>query len=303
MPPRIGKGMRERCDGRMWTAATVAELREQRQALAGRVALVPTMGALHEGHLALIDAGRQLADQVIVSIFVNPTQFGPGEDFQKYPRPVEADLAACRARDVDGVFMPDVQQMYPPGGIDTRIDVPLLTGEFEAEHRRGHFAGVCRVVTKLLNMAQPDVAVFGRKDYQQWRIIEAMTADMGMPVRIVGVDTVRDSHGLALSSRNTYLSPKARKHALGLYKALCEARMLVEDAAEADPLAVEKAMRQVMQAHQVEVDYAAVRHPMTLAKLDAIEPQLTGGVVALVAGRIEGVRLLDNMLLATTDAP
>ena len=285
----------------MWTAATVAELREQRRSLGGHVALVPTMGALHEGHLSLIDAGRQLADHVIVSLFVNPTQFGPSEDFDKYPRPVEADLAACRARDVDGVFMPEVAQMYPPGGIDTHIDVPLLAREFEATHRPGHFAVVCRVVTKLLNMTQPDFAVFGRKDYQQWRIVEAMAADMAMPVRIVGVDTVREADGLALSSRNVYLSPEAREHAPGLYKALCEARMLIEEAGETDPHLVEQAMTQVMQAHQVQVDYAAVRHPMTLAQLDAIEPQLTGGGVALGAGRLEGVVLLENTLLATTD--
>jgi pantoate--beta-alanine ligase len=276
---------------------TIADARRLRAGLAGRVALVPTMGALHAGHLSLVEAARKLADHVVVSIYVNPTQFGPSEDFAKYPRPIEADLAACRAARVAAVFHPTDADMYPPAEPELTLDVPALTADLEGACRPGHFRGVCRVVAKLFGVIQPNAACFGRKDYQQLKVIEAMTAGLALPVRIVGLPTVREPDGLALSSRNAYLNADQRKQALGLSKALHAARTLVEDEGETDPQAVERAMHQVLTSHQVAPDYAVVRHRHTLARLDCVEPTLTGGVIALVAGRVGAVRLLDNMLL------
>ena len=294
-PPRGGRIV---IMAAMWTAGTVEQLRTERSAMKGSVAFVPTMGALHRGHLALVHAARQAADHIIVSIFVNPAQFAPDEDYESYPRQIEADLAACREAAVDGVFCPPVEQVYPPSIPECTINVPSMAHVLEGEIRPTHFAGVCRVVAKLLNMVRPDVAVFGQKDYQQLKIIEAMVADLAMPVRIVGMPTCREEDGLAMSSRNAYLDTPQRQHARGLYKALLEAKRLVEEDGETDPEAVETAMEQVMMAHHVEPQYAVIRHPHTLAELDCIEPALTGGVVALIAGHLGETRLIDNMLLA-----
>lgn len=282
----------------MWVAQTVQEIHQRRRTLAGRVALVPTMGALHAGHVALMQQARRLADHLLVSIFVNPTQFGPREDFSRYPRPLEQDLAACRDAGVDGVFHPSVQEMYPPGVPASSLNVPSIAAELEGALRPGHFEGVCRVVLKLFNLTQPALACFGQKDFQQLRVVQAMVADLNVPVDVVACPTVRESDGLALSSRNVYLSADDRKHAIGLSRALEEARLLIERSAETDPLAVSAAMLQTMKAYHIEPDYAEVRHPVTLAKLDCIEPRLTGGVVALVAGRLGPVRLIDNALMA-----
>ena len=272
--------------------------RQQRRALRGKVALVPTMGALHAGHQSLIERAGAIADHVIVSIFVNPTQFGPNEDYAQYPRPVDRDLDCCERAGVEGVFNPNVEEVYSPQVPVCEVNVPELAKSLEGKHRPGHFAGVCRVVMKLLNMAQPNIACFGRKDFQQLRIVQAMVADLTLPVAIVEVDTVREPDGLAVSSRNIHLAGEDRHHARGLFKALVNARMLVEQAGETDPMRVETSMHEVMRAHQVGVDYAVVRHPLALTELDCIEPALTGGVVALVAGRVGNVRLIDNMLLA-----
>ena len=190
----------------MWTTSSIEELRTRRGQLDGTVAFVPTMGALHAGHVSLVHAARQLADNVLGSIYVNPTQFGPTEDLQKYPRTLEEDLRHCEAAGAVGVFCPDDRTMYPQQ-IACDINVPQLNTMLEGEHRPGHFAGVCRVVAKLFNMVQPDVACFGRKDYQQLKVIEAMTNDLAMPIRIVGCPTVREQAGLALSSANRYLPP------------------------------------------------------------------------------------------------
>jgi pantoate--beta-alanine ligase len=278
----------------MWIAESIADFRAHRRELAGTVGLVPTMGALHAGHLSLVRAAAEQCDHVVASLFVNPTQFGAGEDFTRYPRPEASDLAAFADAGVAGVFKPTVDAMYPPATPACEVLVPALAGELEGRHRPTHFAGVCRVVAKLLNVVQADVACFGRKDYQQWRIIEAMAADLCIPTRIVGCPTVREPDGLAMSSRNQYLDDAQRQRALGLSKALREAKVLIEQAGETDPKAVERAMEQVMIAHRVAVDYAAVRHPTTLGQLDCVEPSLTGGVVALVAGRVDEVRLIDN---------
>ena len=278
----------------MWVTDTVDETRKRRGALTGRVALVPTMGALHAGHLALVHRARELAEHVLVSIFVNPTQFGRGEDLERYPRTLEADLSACRDAGVAGVLAPPVDAIYAPDVPEVLVDVPELTAILEGAHRPGHFQGVCRVVAKLLSIFTPDVAVFGRKDYQQLKVVEAMVADLMMPVRIEAVQTVREPDGLALSSRNRYLDEERRRHALGLSKALEQARMLVEEAGESDPGDVETAMRQVLEAHHLDVDYAVVRHHQSLAALDCIETP----VVALVAAWAGNVRLIDNRLLS-----
>jgi pantoate--beta-alanine ligase len=281
----------------MLICTTVDEVRQQRGKTPGRVALVPTMGALHEGHIALVEQAKQVVDQVFVSIFVNPAQFGPGEDLDRYPRPVEKDLKRCEQAGVSTVFMPAVEQMYPPEQIETLVTVPALTGQLEGAIRPGHFAGVCRVVGKLLNMVQPHYAFFGQKDYQQLCVIRAMVADLAMPVHIRAVATVREADGLAMSSRNAFLDEEQRRRSVGLYKALMQARMMVEQGGEADPAIVEDAMRHVLAAHHLEIDYAVVRHPETLGELDCVEPTLTGGVVALVAARLGSVRLIDNMIL------
>ncbi len=281
----------------MFIATTVDDLRAQRRALPGRVAFVPTMGALHAGHVSLIEAGHTLADEVIVSIFVNPTQFAPHEDLAKYPRPLDADLAACQNAGVAGVFVPTVEVMYPPGVAECVVEVPAVADDLEGRLRPGHFRGVCRVCAKLFNMVQPDLACFGMKDYQQLKVIEAMAADLAMPLRIVPCPTKREDDGLAMSSRNVYLSVGERKLALGLSKALREAEAMILEQGETDPAAVEAAMNMVLKAHEVATDYAVLRHPQTLAGMDCIEPKLTDGVVALIAGRVGKTRLIDNRVI------
>jgi len=281
----------------MWIARTIAELRRQRGALTGRVALVPTMGALHAGHLSLLESARKLGDHVLASIFVNPAQFGPGEDYERYPRPIEKDLAACEKAGVAGVFQPDASEMYPSETPACEVTVPALADILEGAHRPGHFAGVCRVVAKLFHIIEPDVACFGQKDYQQLRVLQAMADGLNFPVTIAALATVREPDGLAMSSRNAYLNPEERRHAVGLFKALSEARDEVEQKGETDPSIVEAAMRRTLAAHHIKPDYAVVRHPLTLQPIDSINPAVTGRVVALIAGRLGPVRLIDNMML------
>jgi pantoate--beta-alanine ligase len=277
----------------------VDEVHGYRAGLTGTVALIPTMGALHEGHLQHIRACLGQADHVIVSIFVNPTQFSEREDYQGYPRTLDVDIQRCSAAGACCVFTPEAEALYPPGRAMVELDVPGIAGGLEGLDRPGHFQGVCRVVGKLLNIVGPDIVSFGRKDYQQLRVVQAMVSDLMMPVRVLEVATVREADGLAMSSRNRRLDAGGRRRALGLFKALNAGKRLVEADGETDPLAVEQAMRAVMQSHQVEVGYTAVRHPRTLGELSCIEPGLTGGVIALVAGGVEPVRLIDNMLLGS----
>jgi pantoate--beta-alanine ligase len=287
----------------MWIAESIAKLKGQRSQATAPVALVPTLGALHPGHLSLIEIAKRHAETVIVSIFVNPTQFDSNEDLERYPRPIALDLQLCRQMGVSGVFQPTVEEMYPLRLPACHLDVPALGAELEGAIRPGHFAGVCRVVAKLLNLVNPHVACFGQKDFQQLRIIQALVADLNMPVGIIECPTLRDADGLALSSRNQRLTPEQRRHALGLIKALNEAKRMITKADESDPAVIEHAMRQVMTAHHVAIDYATVRHPLTLAKLAHIDPVLTGGVVALVAGTVGTVHLIDNMLLPEREKP
>ena len=282
----------------MWVVETKSEARRKRRNLRGRIAFVPTMGALHAGHRALFGLAAEHADHVLVSIFVNPTQFGPNEDYQAYPRGLESDLQACREDGVAGVLAPSVPEMYPPGRLPARIEVPDLARDLEGAHRPGHFAGVCRVVAKLFHVIEPDLAVFGDKDYQQLKIVEAMVADLEMPVEILAGPTVRDADGLAVSSRNARLSTAGRSVARGLPEALARGRAAIGEAGETDPGVVEAEMERHMRDRGVTPDYAAIRDPATLAPLETLAPFPEAGVVALVAGHVEGVRLIDHAPIA-----
>ncbi len=256
------------------------------------LALVPTMGALHEGHLSLVRRAKELCPNVAVSIFVNPTQFGPNEDFDRYPRPLEKDLALCRAEGVDLVFCPTPQAMYPPGEAAVAIDVPAISGDLEGAHRPGHFAGVCRVVAKLLSLVQPQVACFGQKDYQQLRVIEAMVSDLCLPVAIEACPTLRDPDGLALSSRNVYLTDAQRPRALALHRALTGAQRDV-DGGQRQANVIEQNMMRLLTDHRLEVDYACLRDARSLQPVQSVDRP----VVCLIAARLGSVRLIDNLVI------
>lgn len=264
-----------------------------------RVGLVPTMGALHEGHLSLVRAARRRgADFVATTIFVNPLQFGAGEDFERYPRTLDDDVAACGREGVDLVFAPARDAMYPDG-FATTVSVADVTEPFEGAFRPGHFDGVTTVVAKLFQLAGPCVAVFGRKDYQQWRVLERMTRDLAMPIEVVGEPTVREPDGLALSSRNRYLSPAQRARALAIAEGL-RAADTAWRAGERDAGALTGAVRRPIEAAFDRIDYVAVADADTLAPL---EGRVAGPAVALVAAHLGGTRLIDNLRLGEDPAP
>jgi pantoate--beta-alanine ligase len=272
----------------MVVARTRAELDTARAALAGRVAVVMTMGALHDGHLRLVDAARDAADAVLVTIFVNPLQFGPGEDLGRYPRDLDRDLALCESRGVAVVFAPSVEEMYPPGHAVPRIAPGELGGELEGVIRPGHFEGVLTVVAELLRVTRPDVAVFGEKDAQQLELIRRMVASEGLPVEVLGIPTVREPDGLALSSRNAYLDADQRSHALALSRALNEGRAAAADG----PASVVARTREVLAASpDVAVDYVALVDAATWQPPTAD----TRAGRLLVAGRVGATRLIDNV--------
>jgi pantoate--beta-alanine ligase len=256
------------------------------------LALVPTMGALHDGHLSLIRHAASEAEHVAVSLFVNPTQFGPTEDLDQYPRPLEKDLALCEAEGVDLAFCPTPQIIYPDQEIDLVIDVPSLTQTLEGARRPGHFVGVCRVVAKLLSIFQPTIACFGQKDFQQLRVIEAMVEGLNMPVRIDRCPTLREPDGLAMSSRNIYLDANQRIRALGLHQALTEATTLI-DSGQTDPIAIESAINSILKRADCDVEYAVVRDAIHLGELN----RLTLPAVCLIAARVDHVRLIDNAIV------
>ncbi|MEU7855776.1 pantoate--beta-alanine ligase [Nonomuraea sp. NPDC049141] len=260
----------------------------------GSVALVPTMGALHEGHRSLIREARTRADQVVVSIFVNPLQFSPNEDFSRYPRTFDADLEACRDEGVDVVFAPTADDMYPP---DRQVSVQ--SGEMgtivEGAVRPGHFDGVLTVVLKLFNLVQPDVAIFGQKDAQQLAMIRRMVADLDLPIDIVGAPTVREPDGLALSSRNRYLSADERQVALALSTALRAG------AAESVPSKIRAAALSVLEAAapRLALDYLVLVDPATFTEV--YEP-FQGEAVLAVAAKVGTTRLIDNVVLTLRPA-
>ncbi len=256
------------------------------------VALVPTMGALHEGHLALVRAARSRADLVVVSVFVNPAQFGPGEDFEAYPRDILHDLELLAAEDVDVVFTPSVEAMYPPG-TESVVEPGPIALLWEGESRPGHFAGVCTIVAKLFNIVGPDIAFFGEKDYQQLVVIRRMVRDLDFGVRVVGVPIVRDRDGLALSSRNAYLTAEQRRNALVLSRALEAARQQVS-AGERDAVALARFLAEEIQGGSLaELDYAAVVDPDSLEQLELLDRPAR----AIVAARFGRARLIDNVAI------
>jgi len=258
-----------------------------------RIGFVPTMGALHDGHRALIRAARQACDAVVVSIFVNPLQFGPMEDFDRYPRVLAKDLRLCGQEGTDAVFIPRVQDLYPPE-FETAVSVQRLTRRFEGLSRPGHFGGVTTVVTKLLNIVRPDQAFFGQKDYQQAAVVERLVADLNLETKIVIRPTVREPDGLALSSRNRFLSPDEREAATVLYRALAAGRDLIR-AGERSVKKVEAAMTRLIWAEPLaRVDYLSVVHPATLDEVRTVQ----GRVVLLLAVWIGETRLLDNMVVS-----
>ena len=286
----------------MKVSKTVREVRsavaDARRAGARSVGFVPTMGALHPGHYSLIDAARRGCDFVVVSIFVNPTQFAPDEDYRRYPRTIEADLAGCEAHGVDAVFAPAAEEMYGAGSCTT-VHVSGPAEGMEGGCRPGHFDGVCTVVAKLFNIVAPDVAYFGAKDYQQAAVVRRMAADLDLPPRIEVCPTVREPDGLAMSSRNAYLSPEERRQAPALLAALrLGERLLREGRADACDLADAMRRHIAENAPLASVDYVEIVDPVTLASVQTIR----GAVVAALAVRFPSVRLIDNMRMDPSPA-
>jgi pantoate--beta-alanine ligase len=271
---------------------TVAEVRAARKRLDGSFGLVPTMGALHDGHLALVKQARKDNDCVCVSIFVNPTQFAPTEDLSTYPRDPDRDMQLLTAEGVDYVFMPSAEEMYPEG-YDATVDMGLITERLEGNSRPGHFYGVATVVLKLFNIVQPTRAYFGKKDAQQLVVIRKMVRDLNLDLEIVPVETVREPDGLAMSSRNAYLSPVERQAALVLWNALSLAReMWTRGARDAETFRIR--MRELIESEELaRLDYVSVADPMTLLEV----PRIQGTTLVSLAVRIGHTRLIDNITL------
>ena len=278
----------ERLASKQEVRQAVAEARREGK----RIALIPTMGALHEGHLSLVRAAAERADYIIVSVFVNPTQFGQGEDFEAYPRDLDRDVDLLGAEGVDLVFAPTPEIMYASDAQVT-VDPGPLGALYEGAVRPTHFGGVCTVVTKLFSIALPDLAFFGEKDYQQLTIVRRMARDLDLPVKVVGCPIVRECDGLALSSRNVYLSAEERAAAPVLYQALRTAETLVLDGGR-DARVVAGALRDTIAGEPLAVlDYAEVVDAATLRPVDTI----AGSARALVAARFGATRLIDNIAL------
>jgi pantoate--beta-alanine ligase len=272
---------------------TVAAMEAARSAMTGDVALVPTMGALHEGHLALVRRARAEAGHLVVSVFVNPTQFGPGEDLDRYPRDLKGDRRLLEREGVDVVFAPTLDEMYPPG-FDGWVEVRgPLTARLEGESRPRFFRGVTTVVARLFRVVRPRRAYFGEKDAQQLRVVRRMVVEQSLPVEIVAVPTVREPDGLAMSSRNAYLSPEERKAALAIPEALQAAVRMVQRG-ERDAAAVRDAIERRIAAEPLAaIDYVSVADHETLDELTAIDRP----ALALVAARVGSTRLIDNARL------
>ena len=281
----------------MRTVHTIAELRAQVAAWkrAGeRVAFVPTMGNLHRGHIHLVERAGELAPRTVASIFVNPMQFGPNEDFNHYPRTPDRDALMLEDAGCDLMFQPDVAEIYPAGpAVATRVDVPGLSSILCGEFRPGHFEGVATVVAKLFNIVQPDVAVFGEKDFQQLTVIRRMVADLCVPVQVVGAPTMREADGLAMSSRNQYLDAAERALAPRIHAELARARDRLSSG-EADAAAIEREGAAALAAAGFRVDYFSVRRAIDLQPPTAADRDL----VVLAAARLGRARLIDNLRVA-----
>lgn len=287
----------------MQTFFTVADLRAQIQAwrAAGlKIALVPTMGNLHLGHLSLLEIAKQKADKVVASIFVNPLQFGVGEDFDSYPRTLEQDQQKLAEIGCDALFAPNAQEVYPNGQPETLVTASKpLTSLLEGASRPGHFDGVCTVVAKLFNLVQPDVAIFGQKDYQQWLVLQAMVADLNFPIEMICAPIGRAENGLALSSRNQYLTAEQLEIAPKLYVVLQNIRLAIESGNQDLAALCEAAKQQLIFEGFDAVDYISVHDKTTLeevvalAETDSPQPDL----VVLAVARLGRTRLLDNLMV------
>jgi pantoate--beta-alanine ligase len=261
------------------------------------IALVPTMGYLHEGHLALMRAAREEGDVLVISIFVNPIQFGPHEDYERYPRDTERDLRLAESVNVDVVFAPEVKEMYPDG-FQTIVDVTELSKPLCGKSRPGHFKGVATVVTKLFNIVKPHIAVFGEKDFQQLVIIRRMVKDLNMDVRIIGHPIVREDDGLAMSSRNVYLSPEERKVALRLSQSLKKARRLVAQSVLDAQEILKAVISHLCQDGALRLDYAELRDTETLEEVSVVNKPTLLAIAAFVGK----TRLIDNCVLDPAEA-
>lgn len=259
-----------------------------------KLGLVPTMGALHEGHLSLVAEARRRAEVVVVSIFVNPIQFGPGEDFSRYPRNLRHDKKLLKDFDIDILFLPEAEEMFP-GGFKTYVEVEGLSRKLCGKSRPDHFRGVATVVTKLFNIVCPDLALFGEKDFQQQLIIKRMVRDLNLPIEIISLPTVREFDGLAMSSRNAYLNPRERKSAVILYKALCLAQREI-GAGEKDLNKLLFRMRSLIGSEPaVRLDYVTAVNPETLEEVKRIKDKM----LFVLAAYLGKSRLIDNLLIDT----
>jgi pantoate--beta-alanine ligase len=270
---------------------TIAEMRQLRQQLSESVGFVPTMGYLHEGHLSLVRQARADNSSVVVSIFVNPTQFGPGEDFKSYPRDTRRDLAMLEPM-TDIVFMPSTAEMYPDG-FDSRVEVDSITDRLEGASRPGHFRGVTTVVAKLFNIVQPTRAYFGQKDAQQAAVIKKMVADLNMNLEIVTLPTVREPDGLAMSSRNTYLNPGQRRAATVLYKSLKLAQELWLHGESSTDEIHHKMTELITKEPLADIDYLSIADAETLEELDTVSAK----AIVSIAVKFGRTRLIDNIVL------
>ena len=280
----------------MKTVQTIDDLRSlvrSARAAEKTIGCVPTMGALHDGHISLVEAARKETCFVVVTIFVNPTQFAPNEDLSKYPRPLENDLRRCEDAGVDLVFNPDARTVYPANDA-VFVEVPACSTTLEGAHRTSHFRGVATIVLKLFNMVLPDIAFFGQKDYQQQLLIRHMVDDLNVPVEIRTCQTVREPDGLAMSSRNTYLSDAERQSALALPQSLKIAHDACTAGGKSPSDARQAMLDHLVQFPDVKLDYAVIADANTLSKVDDAVPQM----IALVAAKVGSTRLIDNMLIS-----
>jgi len=276
----------------MQIVKTAAELSQLRGKMTAPLGFVPTMGYLHEGHLALVRQAKAENASVAVSIFVNPTQFGPNEDFRQYPRDSKRDLAFLEGEGTDLVFMPPVEEIYPPG-FDKWVEVGRLGRRLEGASRPGHFRGVATVVARLFELVKPDRAYFGQKDAQQLLVVKKMVADLGMSLEVIAVPTVREPDGLAMSSRNTYLNPEERKQAVALYQALSLARRLYNDG-EKDAEVIRRRMTALIQKEPLAaIDYISIADAQTMEELEEVKPP----ALVSMAVKIGKTRLIDNVVL------
>ncbi len=273
---------------------TVTEMEAARSALTGKIGLVPTMGYLHEGHLSLVRRSTEENEHTIVSIFVNPTQFGPNEDFERYPRDEKRDLKLLGKANVDIVFMPTEDEMYPAGFNDwIEVDGPVAE-RLEGAHRPGHFLGVTTIVARLFRVIRPDCAYFGQKDAQQLRVIRQMAHGLSLPVEVIGMPIVREPDGLAMSSRNVYLSPEERQAALVLSRSLRHAQNLVASG-QRDARRIKGEVEEMIRGRPlIEVDYVSVADDETLEEIETLDRP----ALVLLAARVGKTRLIDNVELA-----